>query len=498
MIPILSLLVLIPIAGSPVAYLLAKRDRGAGVMASLAVALFTLVVAFYSFWSVYANTPSLAPGAYGLMEDYQWVSTPGFAVDLLFGVDGLSSPLILATAMLTVFAVVGSRRLVNQNSPPYFALLLLFEGAIMGVFTSLNLVVFYVFWELVMIPMFFLIGVWGGDRRRYAAMKFMIFIFVGSTVMLLAFLAAYLDVSPLSPTFDIPSLAGHIPDGMQYLPLLASFIGFAVKLPIVPLHSWLPDAYSQAPAPVAVLLAGVQSAMGGYGIIRISIGLFPHAASQWAWLFLLLGIATMLYGAVVALMAKELKRMFAYTSMNHMGFVLFGAFATVISGNELGMEGAIFQMFVHAFTAGSLFMVAGYIQQQAGTTEISQLGGLRNTMPRTAGLLVAAAAGAMALPPFASFLAEIAVIAGGITANAYTAVVVIVPVLTGGYLLWMIRRVVLTPAPENYQVKDMPWTDTVTLALYFVPLILLIVFSSLVFSPAEPVAQWVIHLVGGA
>jgi proton-translocating NADH-quinone oxidoreductase chain M len=315
--------------------------------------------------------------------------------------------------------------------------------------------------------------------------------------MLLAFLAAYLDVNPFS--FDIPSFAAHpIPDGLQYLPLLASFIGFAVKLPIVPLHSWLPDAYSQAPAPVTVLLAGIQSAMGGYGIIRISIGLFPYAAAQWAWVFLLLGIITMFYGAIVALLSKELKRMFAYTSMNHMGFVLFGAFATVISGNALGMEGAIFQMFVHAFTAGSLFMVAGYIRQQAGTTEISGLKGLRNTMPRTAGLLVAAAGAAMALPPFASFLAEIAVIAGGIAANAYTAVTVMVPVLTGGYLLWMIRRVVLTPAPERFEVRDISWLDAATLALYIIPLIILIVFSALIFAPALPVAQWVVHLTGGA
>jgi NADH-quinone oxidoreductase subunit M len=493
MTPLLSLLVLIPLAGSPLSYLLVKRDRESGIAVTLAVALVTLGLAVYSFWYVYAHVPAI--GDYALMGSYQWVSTPNFGIDLLFGVDGLSSPLILATAALTVFAIIGSRRLIHGGSPPYFALLLLFEGAIMGVFTSLNLVVFYVFWELVMIPMFFLIGVWGGDKRRYAAMKFMIFIFVGSTVMLLAFLAAYLDVSPFS--FDIPTLAGKIPDGLQYLPLLASFIGFAVKLPVVPFHSWLPDAYSQAPAPVAVLLAGVQSAMGGYGIIRISIGLFPYAAAQWAWAFLLLGIVTMFYGAIVALLAKELKRMFAYTSLNHMGFVLFGAFATVISGNALGMEGAIFQMFVHAFTAGSLFMVAGYIQQQAGTTEISQLKGLRNTMPRTAGLLVAAAGAAMALPPFGSFLAEIAVIAGGIQANAYTAVTVLVPVLTGGYLLWMIRRVVLTPAAEHFQVRDMPWLDAATLAMYLIPLILLIVFSALILTPAAPVAQWVVRLTGG-
>ena len=496
MTPVLPLLVLIPIGFSPVSYFLVKRDRESGIAITICAALATLALAVYCFWYVYTNVPEM--GNYTLMASYPWVATSNFSVDLLFGLDGLSSPLVLATAFLTVFAMVGARRLVTQSSPQFFALMLLFEGAIMGVFTSLNLVVFYVFWEFVMIPMFFMIGVWGGDRRRYAAMKFMIFIFTGSTIMLLAFLAAYLD-SPLL-SFNIPMLSGPgaIPDGLQYLPLLASFIGFAVKLPLVPFHSWLPDAYSQAPAPGAVLLSGLQSAMGGYGIIRISIGLFPYAAAQWAWVFLILGIVTMFYGAIVALLSKELRKMFGYTSLNHMGFVVFGAFATVISGNELGMEGAIFQMFVHAFTAGSLFMISGYIYHQAGTTEISQLRGLRNTMPRTAGLLVGAAGAAMALPPFASFLAEISVIAGGIQANALTAVTIMVPVLTGGYLLWMIRRVVLTPAPEKFEVRDMAWPDTVTLALYLAPLIVLIVFSSLVLTPAAPVAQWAVHLVGGS
>lgn len=492
--PILSLLIILPLVGSPLAYLTMKRSSTAGLAVSVAFALATLAVAVYSFWSVYSNVPGL--NDYRLEESYSWVSTSVFSFDLLFGVDGLSSPLVLATGLLTVFALIASRRLITQSAPSFFALILLFEGAIMGVFVSLNLVLFYVFWELVMIPMFFLIGVWGGDRRRYAAMKFMVYIFTGSTIMLLSFLAVYLDTPLL--TFDIPSLSGAVPQGLQYLPLLASFIGFAVKLPLVPFHGWLPDAYSQAPAPAAVLLAGVQSAMGGYGIIRVSIGLFPYAAQQWAWIFLALGLITMFYGAFVALFSGELKRMFAYTSLNHMGFVVFGAFATVISGDALGMEGAIFQMFVHAFTAGALFMVAGYIQQQAGTTEISKLGGLRDTMPRTAGLLVLAAGAAMALPPFGSFLAEIAVLAGGIQANSYMAVAIFVPVLTGGYLLWMIRRVILTAAPEKFEVRDAPWADSITLVAYVVPLILLLVFSYVIFSPAAPVAQWLIHLTGGA
>ena len=493
MIPLLSLLVFIPLVGSPMVFLVARSNRRAGLAVTMLVALVVLSIAVYVFWFVYANVPAI--GQYTLKESYQWVSTSAFSLDFFLGVDGLSSPLVLAAALLTVFVIVGSSRLVSEKLPSYLALLLLFEGAILGVFTSLNLVVFYVFWELVMIPMFFLIGIWGGDRRGYTAMKFMIFIFVGSAVMILAFLSVYLDVSPFS--FDIPTLAGKIPPDLQYLPLLASFIGFGVKLPVVPFHSWLPDAYVQAPSPVTALLAGIQSAMGGYGLIRISIGLFPQAAYQWAWAFMLVGIITMFYGALVALRTKELKRMFAFTSLNHMGFVIFGAFATVASGSLLGMEGAIFQMFVHAFTAGSLFMIAGYIQQQAGTTEISKLKGLRNVMPRTAGLLVVASAAAMALPPFASFLAELFVIAGGIAANSYTAVVVLVPVLTGGYLLWMIKRVVLSPAEPGWVIRDMPWSDVVVLALYFVPLLILIVFSSLILAPAAPVAQWVVHLVGG-
>jgi NADH-quinone oxidoreductase subunit M len=208
--------------------------------------------------------------------------------------------------------------------------------------------------------MFFLIGVWGGERRRYAAMKFILFTFTGSAIMLLGFLSLYLGVSP--QTFDIPNLAGKVPAGLQYLPLLATFIGFAVELPAFPFHSWQPDAYEQAPAPVNVLLAGVLPKFAGFGLIRISVALFPQAAYQYAWAFIVVGIVSMFYGAIVAVLAKDLKRMFAFTSINHMGFILFGVFATVASGNPLGVEGAILLMFVHALAVGSLFTISGYIQ----------------------------------------------------------------------------------------------------------------------------------------
>jgi NADH-quinone oxidoreductase subunit M len=491
MIPLLSILLFLPMASAAPAYLLLGRSRKAGFWLALGVALVELALSLYVFYGVYANTP--APGSFAFTEQYSWVSISSFGVNYLVGADGLSSPLVLAAALLTVFALVGSRRLVSSAEPAYYALILLFEGAIIGVFLSLNLILFYFFWDLVMIPMFFLIGVWGGDRKKYAAMKFMMFIITGSMILLLALLAAYMGVSPT--TFDIPNLAGRIPAGIQYLPLLASFIGFGIKLPVFPLHSWLPDAYTQAPAPVAVLLAGVQSAMGGYGIIRISIGLFPQASYVWAWGFMAVGIVTMFYGAFVAIMSKDLKTMFAYTSIAGMGFVVFGSFATVASGSVLGMEGAIMQMFVHAFTAGALFMLAGYIQKGVGTTDIASLRGLRTVVPRAGTLLVFACAGAMALPPFGSFVAEVLVIVGGIAASPYTAFTILVPVMIGGYLLWMIRKVVLSPPEAGATGTDMQGIDAGVLALYLVPLIVMLFFSILVLGPAAPVAQHLLRLV---
>jgi NADH-quinone oxidoreductase subunit M len=496
MIPILSVLLFLPIASSPAAYVILRRDRRLGIWFTLGITALELLLALYVFYDVYTGYGALSStgiGQYALAEQYSWVSISNFGVSYFVGADGLSSPLVLATALLTLFAVVGSRSIIDRSEPSYYALVLLFEGAIIGVFVSLNLVLFYFFWDLVMLPMFFLIGLWGGDRRRYAAMKFMIFIFTGSMILLLALMAAYLGASPT--TFDIPTLAGRIPAAIQYLPLLASFIGFGIKLPVFPVHSWLPDAYTQAPAPVTVLLAGVQSAMGGYGLIRISVGLFPQASHVWAWAFMGVGAVTMFYGAFVAILSKDLKSLFAYTSIAGMGFVVFGTFATMASGSPLGMEGAILEMFVHAFTAGSLFMLAGYIQKGMGTTEISALRGLRYALPRAGTMLVFACAAAMALPPFGTFVAEVLVLVGGITANPYWAFTVLVPVMIGGYMLWMIRKAVLSPSETSATGDDVRTLDLGVLAFYLVPLLIIMFFSVLVLGPASSVVQHILHLV---
>jgi NADH-quinone oxidoreductase subunit M len=488
----LSLLIGIPLLGAVAAYIAGKRDSRGAIYVTAGVSIFVLAIAVYTYAGIYANPP--APGGYSLVEKYAWINIGGFTINYFLGVDGLSAPLILVSAILTVLVIVGSKAEIHHHEPEYYALLLLFEGSIMGVFSSLNLVMFYIFWELVLIPMFFFIGIWGGERRKYAAMKFILFTFVASTIMLLGFLAVYLGVSPT--TFDIPDLSGKVPAGIQFLPLIATFIGFGVKLPVVPFHTWLPDAHVEAPAPISVLLAGVLLKMGGYGFIRISIGLFPNASLQYAWAFMLIGIVSMFYGAIVALLAKDLKKIIAFTSINHMGFVLFGAYATVVSGNILGVQGAIFQMFTHALAIGSLFMLSGYIKELAGTRDITVLRGLKTTMPRVSVLLVLGSAAAMGMPPFASFLAELMVIAAGISAYPVTAITILVPVITSGYFLWMIKRTVLSSAGDRANVHDLHGLDLFALSLYYVPLIILIVFSSLILDPATPVAQWVVHLRG--
>jgi NADH-quinone oxidoreductase subunit M len=488
---VLSLLIFLPLIACPLVYLATRMNKKLGIYLSAGIALAVFLISAYVFWGVYSSPPP--PGQYSFVEEYNWISVQNFGLHYFLGADGLSTPLLFVSSLLTVLVVVGSKKLIDTHEPEYYALLFLFEGAIMGVFTSLNLILFYAFWEIVLIPMFFFIGVWGGPRRKYAAMKFIIFTYAGSTIMLLGFLYIYLGMQP--PTFDIPDLAGHIPLALQYLPLLASFIGFAVKLPLVPFHTWLPDAHVEAPAPISVLLAGVLLKMGGYGFIRISIGLFPNASAQYAWVFLLVGLVSMFYGAAAAVLQKDLKKMIAFTSINHMGFVLFGAYATLVSGNLLGIQGAIFQMFTHALAVGSLFMLSGYIHHQTGTREIPLLKGMGKTMPRTAAVLVIGSAAAMGLPPFSSFLAEFMVIAAGISAYTITAVSILVPVITAGYFLWTIKKTVLSAPEGAAQVHDLSWGDVAAFATYFVPLVILIVASFLILTPAQPVAQFLKGLV---
>src|SRR5437870_3729543 len=493
MLGILSIIVLLPVLMAIPTYILGKiKPKLARIVCiGTTTALFGLTMLTLVFYQYGSSTP-----AFQLVDTMPWAQS--FGLNYIVGLDGISLPLLIISTFLSLLACAGSWDLINFQEPEYYALLLLLETGIIGVFTSLNLILFYVFWEIVLVPMFFLIGIWGGPRKKYASMKFLIFTYVGSVFMLFGFLALYSWTR--SPSFDYSDLATRVPNlsvPLQLAAAIAIFIGFAVKLPIVPFHTWLPDAHVEAPAPVSVLLAGLLLKMGGYGLIRISLGLFPQASTQYAWAFMLVGVVTMFYGAIVATLAKDLKRMIALTSINHMGFVLLGAYSTASSGSALGVQVAIFQIFNHALAIGSLFMLSGYIHEQAGTREIPLLKGLRISMPRTATLLMLSSLAAMGFPIYSSFVSEFMVIAASISAFSPYAVTVLVPALTGAYFMWMLRRTVLSAPTGSVVVKDSSRLDSLALFAYLVPLFILLIFPYVILDPAAPVSQYILHLRGG-
>ncbi|MEM1994694.1 MAG: NADH-quinone oxidoreductase subunit M [Nitrososphaerales archaeon] len=493
--PILSLLIFIPIVGAVVVYLLGRFRERLCEVASLTLTVVVLALSLYLYSSIFTSNQG---ASFTFIEGpYHWLG--GFGVDYYLGVDGLSASLILISAFLSVLVVLGSWDLITEKKPIYYFLILLFEGSIIGVFCSLNLILFYVFWEIVLIPMFFFIGVWGGPRRKYAAMKFLIFTYVGSVIMLLGFILIYLFTAP--NTFNIPELAGKIPFWVQLLATVATFVGFGVKLPVVPFHTWLPDAHVEAPAPISVFLAGLLLKMGGYGFIRVNLGLLADASRQYAWVFIIFGILTMFYGALVAMIQRDLKRMIALTSINHMGFVLLGSFAGISAstaqGAIYGISGAIFQMFNHAAAIGILFMLSGYIHEQVGTRNIDELKGLRSGMPKTALTLILGSLAGMSVPMYSSFLSEWMVILSAISVNTWYALAVLIPLLTVAYFLWMIKRTVLSPLPQHTHYHDLPNRAMFALLLYLVPLFLLLVFPSLILGVVDPLSSALFQAVGG-
>jgi NADH-quinone oxidoreductase subunit M len=421
-----------------------------------------------------------------LLETYEWARV--FGLTYSSGIDGISLPLLIISSFLTTLSAVGSWEQIRSNVKEYNALLLLFEGAIIGVFTSLNLIAFYVFWELVLIPMFFLIGVWGGPRRKYAAMKFLIMTHVGSVLMLLGFIALYVLSNPHTFNFmDLMNL--HLPLLIQVMISIGFFIGFGVKLPVVPLHTWLPDAHVEAPAPISVLLAGVLLKMGGYGFIRMNLFLMPEASRFLAPVFIGFGLLTMFYGAIVAMTQQDLKRMIALTSINHMGYVLFGAFTLTTAG----LSGAVFQMFNHACAIGALFLMSGVIHEYMGTRTIKELPGLGSAMPKTSFLLVLASLAAMGFPGFSSFISEFTVILAGISVNTLYAIAVVVPGITAGYFVWMLRRVLMAPQARPIGLRDAPYYVLVTLAAFLVPLFILGVYPALLLDVINRAVQLIPH-----
>ena len=479
---LLSVLVFTPIIGAIVVYLAGFVGDKTSKALTIAISAGSIVITLFIF-----STFNWSVSGFQFLERYEWAKT--FGLTYTVGIDGISLPLLIISSFLTTLSAAGSWEQIHSNVKEYNALLLLFEGAIIGVFTSLNLVAFYVFWELVLIPMFFFIGVWGGPRKKYAAMKFLIMTHVGSVLMLLGFIALYVLSTP--HTFDFMDLMNlHLPLLIQTLISIGFFIGFGVKLPIVPLHTWLPDAHVEAPAPISVLLAGVLLKMGGYGFIRMNLFLMPDASRFLAPVFIGFGLLTMFYGAIVAMVQQDFKRMIALTSINHMGYVLFGAFTLT----TVGLSGAVFQMFNHACAIGALFLMSGVIHEHMGTRTIRELPGLGNAMPKTSFLLVLASLAAMGFPGFSNFISEYTVIMAGMSVNVFYAIAVLVPGITAGYFVWMLRRVLIASQVKPIGQRDAPYYLLMTLAAFLVPLLILGMYPALLLNVINSAVRIVPHI----
>jgi NADH-quinone oxidoreductase subunit M len=352
----------------------------------------------------------------------------------------------------------------------YFAMMLLLQVGMNGVFLALDFVLFYVFWELVLVPMYFLIAQWGGPRREYAAMKFFLYTLFGSVFMLVGIVIMYLNTG----TFDmvrLVTMGGLLPGNLQWWLFLLFFLGFAVKVPVWPLHTWLPDAHVEAPTAASALLAGVLLKMGTYGFLRVSLPMLPHAFHQWQWFLAVLAMISIVYGAAVAFAQTDIKKLVAYSSVSHMGFAMLG----IAAGTAIGLSGAMAVGFSHGLISGMLFLMVGQVYDRAHTREISQLSGLAGQMPVIAGLLAFASIASMGLPGLSGFIGEFLSLLGAWQSDLARWIVLVssLGVLLGAaYMLWMIQRVIL--GQPSYVIADCP--DASTREIFVVaPLVALIV-----------------------
>lgn len=398
------------------------------------------------------------------VERLSWI--PPLGVFYHLGVDGLSLPMVVLTTLLSFLACLASWG-IPERKKEYFILYLLLELGMVGTFLALDLFLFYVFWEVVLVPMYFLIGIWGGGRREYSAFKFFVYTLAGSLAMLLGILALYVQTH----TFDMIQLAAAGPaldPGLQKLLFFAFFLGFAIKVPVFPFHTWLPDAHVDAPTPISVLLAGVLLKMGGYGFFRISYPLFPEGAQWFAGCLATLGMINIVYGAFVAMAQTDFKKLVAYSSVSHMGFVLLG----LASLTPEGMNGAMLQMFNHGIITGGMFLLVGVLYDRAHTRELSAFGGLGARVPVYAGLLTFFSLASLGLPGLSGFVSEFLSLIGTFGVWRWQTVVSVLGiVVSAAYMLTVLQRVLLGPLNDKWtQLSDANLRELVTL----VPLLLII------------------------
>jgi NADH-quinone oxidoreductase subunit M len=467
---ILTTVLLLPALGALLLVLVPAGNRRALRLTALAVSTLTFIV---SLWLLAGFDP--ASGDMQFVRDVEWIRVGDFSIHYHVGIDGISLFLVLLTTFLTPLSVLGSWS-IERSLKGYMILMLLLETGMLGVFVALDLVLFYFFWEAQLIPMYFLIGVWGGERRIYAAVKFFLYTAFGSLLMLAALIILYFQAG--SGTFNLVEITQRVADGTihfgrlrELLLFSAFFLAFAIKVPLFPFHTWLPDAHVEAPTAGSVILAGVLLKMGTYGILRFCLPLFPNASVELAPLISILAIVGIIYGALVAMVQPDVKKLVAYSSVSHLGFVVLGIFAF----NVPAISGATYQMLNHGVSTGALFLLVGMIYDRRHTRLIEHFGGIAHPMPVYASCFLVIALSSIGLPGLNGFVGEFLILQGTfLSSRTFAVVSATAVILAAVYMLWMYQRVFLgtVDRPENRSLLDLNGRELLTI----LPLIVMAVW----------------------
>src|SRR6187549_402715 len=462
--PLLSFLTWLPIAGGLLVLAFGDRAIRAGRWVALAIAVATFVAALPLYCGFDTSTFD-----YQFQEHLAWI--PAFHSTFSLGVDGISIPLILLTTFLTIPVVVAAWTVIETRPAQYYAAFLIMEGLMIGVFSALDGLLFYFFWEAMLIPMFLIIGVWGGPRRVYATLKFFLYTFLGSVFMLVAL------IYMLMKTGDFSIAAFHalpLSATEQMWIFFAFLAAFAVKIPMVPVHTWLPDAHVEAPTGGSVVLAAIMLKMGGYGFLRFTLPITPDASREFDWLLITLSLIAVVYIGFVALVQTDMKKLIAYSSIAHMGFVTLGSFLVydiiaatgAVQGAGMGIDGAMVQMVSHGLISGALFLCVGVMYDRVHSREISAYGGVINTMPKFAAFMVFFALANAGLPGTSGFVGEFLVIIAAFKANFWYAFLAAVTLILGAaYTLWLVKRVIFGEVANHHvaELKDLNFREFIIL-----------------------------------
>ncbi len=488
----LTMLILFPMLGAILAFMMGSRTNWARAIA-VAFSAIPLVITLFLF------TQFNMGGGMQFEEQYVWISTAlgdkAFTIYWSLGVDGLSLPMVLLTTLVTFIAVVFSWD-VSKRGSQYFALLLAMNAGVMGVFMSMDYFLFYIFWEFTLIPMFFLIAIWGGPRKAYSSIKFFIYTHVASLAMLLSIFALFFEASTGNFLMkDIAQVAPNIAKDLQLMIFAGLFIGFAVKMPVVPFHTWLPDAHVEAPTAGSVLLAAVMLKMGAYGLIRIALPNLPVAALEFQMFMFAIAAISIVYATFACLAQTDLKKMVAFSSVGHMGFVMLG----IATLTPLGLTAASFQMFAHGLITAVLFMACGVIQHSAGTREIPLLGGLAQKMPNLSAFMMIGFMASLGLPSLVGFVSEFATFLATYQAFGMLVWVVLISVpLTAAYHLWAMQRSIFGPLTDKIDTShlyDVHWYEAAALGTMCLLLLVFGVFPGLIWDYFSPYANELADLI---